>query len=144
MEKTLAQRLQEYILNELTSAAYYTQLSYAAPNAEYRQALLTMAQDEITHADYFKEAYRMLTGEEYNPVVPIPRASLSFIESIHDMLLEEISNFQAYGHEYVSANGRNEMLGDIFYLAWTDANMHALKLLYILAGINGNIPSHIM
>jgi rubrerythrin len=131
MEMTTPQKLQMYISAELGDAALYTELSKMAPNDEYRQLLLEFAEDEQSHAQRFKKIYKMLTGRSYNPIVPEPVLEGSFNDILRDRVLDESGDFRKYGEQYMITNNNKE-LKNAYYIARTDENVHALRLLYML------------
>lgn len=131
MEMTLVQRLQMYIDAEMADSALYKELSKIAPNDEYEELLLEFSADERKHADEFKRIYRMLTCSNYNPMVPRPVLEGSFREILRDRVLDESGDFRKYGLEYIKAC--NPVLEKAFYIARTDENVHALRLLYMLS-----------
>jgi len=132
MEMTVPQKLQMYITAELGDAELYKELSKIAPNDEYRQLLLEFSADEQAHAVRFQKIYKMITGRAYNPVVPKPVIEGSFNDILRDRVLDESGDFRKYGEQYIITNNNNE-LKNAYYLARTDENVHALRLLYMLS-----------
>lgn len=132
MEMTTPQKLQMYINAELGDAALYRELAEIAPNDEYRQLLLEFAEDEQSHADRFKKIYKMLTGRSYNPIVQKPKIEDSFYDILRERVLDESGDFRKYGEQYIITNNNSE-LKNAYYLARTDENVHALRLLYMIS-----------
>lgn len=127
-----SQKLQTYIAAELGDAALYRALARIAPNENDRQLLTEFANDEQGHATQFKQIYRTLTGRSYNPEIPPPDISGSYRAILQDRVLDESGDFRKYGEQYLQTT-MNAPLKDAYYLARTDENVHALRLLYMLS-----------
>lgn len=131
MELTTEQKLRMYIDAELGDAALYRKLATIAPNNTDRQLLLEFAANEQMHAARFKNIYKKMTGISYDPVVPVPEITGSYKEILHDRILDESGDYRKYGEQYLITK-RNTALKNAYYLARTDENVHALRLIYML------------
>lgn len=132
MEMTVPQKLQTYIVAELSDAALYKELAKMAPNDEYKQLLMDFSKDEQSHADEFKLIYRMITGKKFSPTVNTTTIEDSFNDILRDRVLDESGDFRKYGEQYLNTT-QNQILKDAYYRARTDENVHALRLLYMLS-----------
>ena len=131
MEMTTQQKLEIYINAELGDSELYRELSKMALNDLDKKILLELSSDEQNHADTFKNIYKMLTGKFYNPIIPTPILSGTFNDIIHDRVLDESGDFRKYAEQYAMTN--KKILKDAYYLASTDENVHALRLLNMLS-----------
>jgi len=132
LDMTTAERLQTYINAELGDAALYRKLANMAPDNEDRLLLLEFADNEQMHADMFKQIYKKMTGKNYDPVVKPPILTGSYKEILRDRILDESGDFRKYGEQYIATSDKNKALKTAYYLARTDENVHALRLLYML------------
>ena len=133
MEKTLPQRLEEYIADELSDHALYQELVHHTTDPEYQKLLTQFAQDEHRHATVFKRLYHMLTGCCYEPGVEPPEVDAPFREVLRQRVLSEAHDMRKYSEEALLADDRNRLLKEAFCMAQTDENVHALSLLQMLS-----------
>lgn len=132
LDITTAQRLQTYIDAELGDAILYRKLANMAPNNDDMQLLLEFSNDEQKHADTFKQIYRKMTGKNYDPIIKPPVLTGSYKDILRDRVLDESGDFRKYGEQYINTD-KNPALKKAYYLARTDENVHALRLLYMLS-----------
>ena len=127
----LEERLKEYITDENDSEIFYEELAKIAPNDNYRQLLMAMSNDEEDHAETFKQIYHHMTGKTFDPEVSKPIFESSFDDILWMRVLDETSNYRKYGYQYFQTDPRSE-LSAAYYIAKTDENVHAMRLLYMI------------
>ncbi len=125
-----AQRLQQYIVTELTDAAYYRELARSAPNDSDYQMLLDMADDEQVQAENFKKIYRSLTGRNCNAAAAPVTFSGSYNDALRERVLSESADARAYADQYLAA--QNSAFKRAYFCANANANMHCQQLLSML------------
>lgn len=132
MDTMVIQNLQEYIKAEMGDSELYKELAKMAPDDEDRKLLLEFSEDEQTHANTFKRIYRMLTNRNYNPVIAPPILTLPYEDILRDRVIDESGDFRKYGEQYLQTD-RPNILKEAYYIARTDENVHALRLLDMLS-----------
>ncbi len=131
MTITTRQDLQSFINSELSNAMFYAQLAQIAPNEQYSNLLMGISKDKQELADIFRGLYRKIFRENYTPDIARLELRGTFEEILHNRVLSESENFRKYGIKLAGA-GRNNELKTAYEKAKTDANVHALRLLYML------------
>ncbi|MDP4117820.1 MAG: ferritin-like domain-containing protein [Bacillota bacterium] len=131
MELSTMQTLRTYIDGELKGNLTYSQLAKIAPFAEDRKILMSMAEDELKHANMFKNIYLKMFGRNYSPDITVEPISGDYYNNLREMVMDEGNDFRTYAHEYM--NTRNEMLRNAYATAAVDENVHADRLLMLLS-----------
>ena len=126
--------LRAYITAENKDARLYEALSEEAPTDLDRQLLEEFAADEQEHANRFEQIYHQMTGSWFQPEIPAPVLEGSFADILRERVLDESADYRKYGEQYLQTT--NDMaLKNAYYLARTDANVHAIRLLQMLSGL---------
>ena len=133
MEWSLPQRLMNYIDAETADAALYRELSKVSDDPGDSKLLNEFDVDEAYHAVDFEAFYRLLTWKRYFPNQYASDLTDDYREILFDRILDESGDFRKYNREYMSTPSDNVRLKNAFYNAAVDENMHAIRLLYILA-----------
>lgn len=128
---TLDQKLKQFIDEALIASSLYNALASIAPNDNYKQLLMGMANDESDHAKAFQKIYQAITNQRYHPRVEPPLLRSSFDDILWNQVLEETSDYRKFDYEYIRMRGNSE-LASVYYIVKTDANVHAIRLLYML------------
>lgn len=133
MDANIIKTLRNYIEDETRDHLYYSALSKAAPTEEYENILMSFANDELSHANGFRELLKMATGTSYTPDVEAPVISEDFGEELRKRILNESDGYKQYANEYLRLS-LGSPLKKLFFIAKTDENVHIQKLLYMLLG----------
>lgn len=128
---TLEEKLRIFIEEELIASKLYAALAAIAPNDNYKQLLQGMANDEEDHAKTFQKILYHITGQMHQPAIKTPTLRSTFDEILWNRVLDETSDYRKYGYEYFRT-APNTDLSSAYYVAKTDENVHAIRLLYML------------
>ncbi|MEG1551318.1 MAG: ferritin family protein [Oscillospiraceae bacterium] len=124
--------LQTYITAELGDAALYIALSKIAPTEMAKKLLLEFSADEKSHADMFNKIYSQITGRKFEPTIPPIVLSGTYCDILKDRILDESGDYRKYDRHFVNTNKNMSALRWTYYLAKTDENVHAIRLMYLL------------
>lgn len=118
--------LTEYIMDEIQDARYYEALAEKAPTERAKKIILEFAQQELHHAEEFKKAYYIITGQTYETPLTLKPLIPDYEEALKVRLLAETQAYKEYGEKYLMA--QNPMIKDIFFRARTDEAVHAMRI----------------
>ncbi len=116
--------LRQSITGEDTAAVYYRMLASMVNDPEARGKILGFADDELTHAQMFRNLYYQITGQMIPPAGPInvevpSNLEDAFIEALND----ELSDYRKYRDMYLMTN--NPCIRDTMFKPMTDELYHA-------------------
>ncbi len=130
-KEDIVARIEEYIKDELTDAAYYEELKKMAPTESERVLIEEIIKDERLHADRLSLVVSKLTGKEYTfPAIEPPVIPSNYQEALRQRFKGETNGFERYATEYI--NAKNDDLKKLFYQLGIEENIHAERLLLLL------------
>lgn len=127
----IVQNLENFIEAEMRDAQLYNMLAEQAPNENSRQILIEIAEDEQGHANEFKRIYRMLTGRRFSVQVNPIQLTDTYENVLRERIIDESGDYRKYGEQYMLTK-QNIPLGDAYFKAMLDENVHALRIIYLL------------
>ncbi|HHV71505.1 MAG TPA: ferritin-like domain-containing protein [Clostridia bacterium] len=126
----LANKLKQYIQEELTASAHYAELAKLAPNRRARMILQEFGIQEKKHAHNFMQAYYLLTGTIYQ-ALPIPVPYLTdYKEALIEKIRKEIKAYKIYGEQYLLAT--QPSLKNLFFMTKSDEAFQATTIPLLL------------
>lgn len=127
MERSLAERLSEYVTQERAAARLCARLAQEESDPFRKEVLASLAAEEEKHAEIFSAIFRRMTGEApETPLLPVgePDADL------RSLVLQKSRRLSVYAEEYERTSALP--LKRAFLRAFTDESSHALRLLSLV------------
>lgn len=107
---------------EFQAIQYYTRLAELAPNAQFRQSILEIRQDEIKHFHWFTKSYKELFGH-FAPLTLGVKLPVSFQKGVHDSIKDEQEAVPFY--KSIASKISNPQIRQRFIRAANDEGRHA-------------------
>lgn len=127
MDRSLAERLSEYVTQERAAARLCARLAQEESDPFRREVLASLAAEEEKHAEIFSAIFHRMTGEApETQLLPDeePDADLRFL------VLQKSRRLSIYAEEYEKTSALP--LKRAFLRAFTDESSHALRLLSLV------------
>lgn len=123
---SLLKDIEEYIYDELKDSKYYAILASKAPTQRSKELLMEFSADEQMHAQNFINAYYMLTGKVYRPLVVEDPVVPEYTEALKERIMAETKDYKKYGEQYLKQDYK--YLKDLFYMTRTVEAQHAMRI----------------
>ncbi|MEK3973700.1 ferritin-like domain-containing protein [Psychrobacillus sp. FSL K6-1267] len=114
---------------EFTAISCYELLADQAPNADIKQRILEIRNDEIRHYETFWYLYISLTGKEPSPKIN-RQCPADYRSGILAAFIDEQETVDFY-HD-IARNTNNQVVRDAFTRASADEQNHAVWFLYFM------------
>jgi rubrerythrin len=129
----LVQRVERYIQDQVTAAAFYRELAGQIENEKVKSYLLEAMRDEQKHEQLLRQLYQRITGQSIN-AQPTRVTFASPREGLLKAIDGEIDAYEAYKTEYQRFEDRE--IRRLFFDLFSDEIEHATRFntaLHILA-----------
>ena len=117
------------INGEYTAIACYELLANQAPNAEIKNRILEIRNDEIRHYETFWHIYISLTGKQPTPQIT-KQCPADYKSGIQAAFIDEQETVDFY-HE-IARSTNNPIIKDAFTQTSADEQNHAVWFLYFM------------
>ena len=125
----LVNDLTESINGEYSATQCYSKLAGMAPNAEQRDQINEILNDEKKHLRQFSQIYTTLTGKQPRPQM-VEECSETYLEGLEASFKDEQKTTDFY-HE-IADEAADPVIKEIFRRAAYDEQNHAAWFLYFL------------
>lgn len=120
----LVQRLEAYMKDQVTAAAFYRELEEAADDARVKEYLRHAREDEQKHYRLLRRRYQALTGRPYE-AAPTQVTYASLTDGLFKAIDGEIEAFEEYRDEYLRQTEQQDR--QLFFELMTDEIEHATR-----------------
>ena len=137
--ESLARKIEAFMQDQATAAAFYGQMAEQATDAAIRDYIEHARDDEQKHYRLLGALYKDLTGRTYT-ASPQPVSYATLAEGLKMALDDELEAAEEYRETYLQ--NRNDRVRDVFFELMTDEMEHATRFTYALHALAHSAHSH--
>lgn len=130
MDLYLPQQLQTYINAESKREAIYRAMAQMAPTDDASHIFMELAANEQEYVEMFKEMYRTMVGQDYEPPMPELNIDSPYQIILRQMIGSERNAFKEYHHQYM--NNHNTAMKHNCHKVGVNKSDHIHKLIGLM------------